>query len=149
MQVEVLHLIVYQYLQIQFATIQGGNIGRALDVERLCTRCQRQQGDKVNTLDSDKYEKIQTKIISALDKGDYVTVTGRGNNHTDIKVNLVKKTDPEKQTVFENCLDDVNIPLGEVFTSPELKGTEGILHVTEVYLDNLKYKEYMPKLPCA
>lgn len=32
---------------------------------------------KVNTLDSDKYEKIQTKIISALDKGDYVTVTGR------------------------------------------------------------------------
>ena len=39
---------------------------------------------KVNTLDSDKYEKIQTKIISALDKGDYVTVTGRGNNHTDI-----------------------------------------------------------------
>ena len=96
---------------------------------------------KVNTLDSDKYEKIQTKIISALDKGDYVTVTGRGNNHTDIKVNLVKKTDPEKQTVFENCLDDVNIPLGEVFTSPELKGTEGILHVTEVYLDNLKYKD--------
>lgn len=96
---------------------------------------------KVNTLDSDKYEKIQTKIISALDKGDYVTVTGRDNNHTDIKVNLVKKTDPEKQTVFENCLDDVNIPLGEVFTSPELKGTEGILHVTEVYLDNLKYKE--------
>lgn len=96
---------------------------------------------KVNTLDSDKYEKIQTKIISALDKGDYVTVTGRGNNHTNIKVNLVKKTDPEKQTVFENCLDDVNIPLGEVFTSPELKGTEGILHVTEVYLDNLKYKE--------
>ena len=96
---------------------------------------------KVNTLDSDKYEKIQTKIISALDKGDYVTVTGRGNNHTDIKVNLVKKTDPEKQTVFENCLDDVNIPLGEVFTSPELKGTEGILHVTEVYLDSLKYKE--------
>lgn len=96
---------------------------------------------KVNTLDSDKYEKIQTKIISALDKGDYVTVTGRGSNHTDIKVNLVKKTDPEKQTVFENCLADVNIPLGEVFTSPELKGTEGILHVTEVYLDNLKYKE--------
>lgn len=28
-----------------------------------------------------------------------------------------------------------------MFTSPELKGTEGILHVTEVYLDNLKYKE--------
>ena len=96
---------------------------------------------KVNTLDSDKYEKIQTNIINALDKGDYVTVTGRGNNHTDMKINLVKKTVPEKQTVFENCLDDVNIPLGEVFTSPELKGTEGVLHVTEVYLDNLKYKD--------
>lgn len=96
---------------------------------------------KVNTLDSDKYEKIQTNIINALDKGNYVTVTGRGNNHTDMKINLVKKTAPEKQAVFENCLDDVNIPLGEVFTSPELKGTEGVLHVTEVYLDNLKYKD--------
>lgn len=37
---------------------------------------------------------------SALDKGDYVTVTGRGNNHTDIKVNLVKKTDPGKTDSF-------------------------------------------------
>lgn len=55
---------------------------------------------KVNTLDSDKYEKIQTNIINALDKGDYVTVTGRGNNHTDMKINLVKKTDPRKTDCF-------------------------------------------------
>ena len=29
---------------------------------------------------------------------------------------------PEKETNFENCLADVNIPLGEVFTSPKLTG---------------------------
>ena len=34
---------------------------------------------------------------------------------------------------------DVNIPVGEVFTSPKLTGTNGVLHVTQVYLDGLKY----------
>ena len=35
---------------------------------------------------------------------------------------------------------DVNIPLGEVFTSPLLTGTAGTLHVTQVYLNELKYE---------
>ena len=34
---------------------------------------------------------------------------------------------------------DVNIPVGEVFTSPVLEGTNGILHVSEVFLNDLKY----------
>jgi hypothetical protein len=48
--------------------------------------------------------------------------------------------DPEKETIFENCVADVNIPVGEVFTSPVLKGTTGVLHVTQVYLGELCYK---------
>jgi leucyl aminopeptidase (aminopeptidase T) len=36
---------------------------------------------------------------------------------------------------------DVNIPVGEVFTSPVLKGTRGILHVPKVYLNDLEYRE--------
>ena len=35
---------------------------------------------------------------------------------------------------------DVNIPVGEVFTSPVLEGTNGILHVSKVYLDGLQYE---------
>ena len=31
--------------------------------------------------------------------------------------------------------------MGEVFTSPKLKGTEGILHVSQVYLNDLKYND--------
>ena len=46
-----------------------------------------------------------------------------------------------KETNFENCLADVNIPLGEVFTSPKLKGTNGLLHVSSVYLKGLNFKE--------
>lgn len=34
---------------------------------------------------------------------------------------------------------DVNIPVGEVFTTPMLKGTNGRLHVTQVYLNGIKY----------
>ena len=96
---------------------------------------------KINTLDSEKYEIIQNKIIDELDKADYVRVVGKGDNRTYINVKLHELNNPEKETNFENCLADVNIPLGEVFTSPVLKGTNGILHVSEVYLGELKYKD--------
>jgi leucyl aminopeptidase (aminopeptidase T) len=46
---------------------------------------------------------------------------------------------PSRETIFENCTADVNIPVGEVFTSPKLMGTEGELHVTKVYLNQLEY----------
>ena len=95
---------------------------------------------RVNTLDQERYEQIQTTIIEALDSGESVTVTGRNGNHTNITVALTPMTDPARQTRFENCLADVNIPLGEVFTSPKLKGTNGILHVTKSFLNGLKYE---------
>ena len=36
---------------------------------------------------------------------------------------------------------DVNIPVGEVFTSPVLEGTNGVLHVTKVFLNGLEYRD--------
>lgn len=94
---------------------------------------------KVNTLDNDTYEKIQQRIIDVLDRGEYVRILGKGKNRTDMKVKLHTLKDPEKETNFENCTADVNIPVGEVFTSPMLEGTEGILHVPLVYLNDLAY----------
>lgn len=96
---------------------------------------------KINTLDADKYGKVQQKIIDVLDKATHVRVVGKGNNKTYMNVELHSLTNPDKETNFENCLADVNIPLGEVFTSPVLKGTNGVLHVSEVYLGELKYKD--------
>ena len=95
---------------------------------------------KINTLDMDVYRKVHQAIIDALDQGDSVHVTGRGANETDITVKLHELENPETQTNFENCLADVNIPVGEVFTSPVLKGTNGVLHVTKVYLNQLRYE---------
>ena len=60
---------------------------------------------------------------------------------TNLTVALCDLKDAQKETKFENCLADVNIPVGEVFTSPKLKGTNGLLHVTEVYLNGLCYKD--------
>lgn len=94
---------------------------------------------KINTLDQELYGRIQTDIINALDKAEYVKVKGKGDNKTNIKVMMQSLNDPSKETLFENCLADVNIPVGEVFTSPKLTGTEGILNVSEVYLNDLKY----------
>lgn len=96
---------------------------------------------RVNTLDSGLYRNIQQYIINALDQGEYVRIQGLGNNHTDIMVKLYSLLDKEKETIFENCVANVNIPVGEVFTSPVLKGTNGILHVPKVYLNDLEYRD--------
>ena len=95
---------------------------------------------RINTLDAKVYEKVQQTLIDALDQGEYVRILGKGENKTELKVSLYKLTDPEKQTIFENCVADVNIPVGEVFTSPVLEGTEGTLFVSKVYLNELQYQ---------
>ena len=96
---------------------------------------------RINTLDAQLYEKVQQTIIDALDQGDKVHILGKGDNRTDLTVNLWKLNDPEKETIFENCVADVNIPVGEVFTSPVLEGTNGVLHVSKVYLNELQYQD--------
>lgn len=95
---------------------------------------------KLNTLDYILYRDVQQKMIDALDQADYCEVKGMGANKTDLKVNLWKLQDPSKESIFENCVADVNIPVGEVFTSPVLEGTNGVLHVTKVYLNGLEYR---------
>ena len=82
---------------------------------------------KLNTLDYKLYQTIQQKIIDVLDTADQVHITGKGKNKTDLYVNIWKLKDPAKETAFENCVADVNIPVGEVFTSPVLEKTTGIL----------------------
>ena len=96
---------------------------------------------RINTLDAKLYEKVQQTMIDALDQGEYVHVTGKGGNRTDIRVQLHPLADPAKETKFENCVADVNIPVGEVFTSPVLEGTDGVLHVSRVYLEGLEYRD--------
>ena len=95
---------------------------------------------RINTLDANVYEKVQQTLIDALDQGEYVRILGKGANKTDLKVSLCRLKNPEKETIFENCVADVNIPVGEVFTSPMLEGTEGVLYVSKVYLNELQYR---------
>lgn len=96
---------------------------------------------RLNTLDYMLYREVQQKLIDAMDTADYCEVKGRGDNRTDLRINLWKLKSPEKETIFENCVADVNIPVGEVFTSPVLEGTCGTLHVTRVFLNGLEYRD--------
>mgnify|MGYP002795448210 FL=1 len=96
---------------------------------------------RINTLDAKVYEKVQQTLIDALDQGEYVRILGGNGNRTDLKVQLHRLNDPKKETIFENCVADVNIPVGEVFTSPVLEGTNGVLHVSRVYLNELQYRD--------
>lgn len=96
---------------------------------------------RINTLDYDTYQKIQQTLIDALDQAEYVRITGREGNETNLTVHLHTLNDPSRETNFENCVSDVNIPLGEVFTSPVLEGTKGLLHVKEVYVREYLFKD--------
>lgn len=94
---------------------------------------------KLNTLDYILYRDMQQKMIDVLDQAEKVHILGANGNKTDLYVSIYPLQNPEKETAFENCVADVNIPVGEVFTSPVLKGTTGKLHVSQVYLGNYNY----------
>ncbi|WP_207667650.1 aminopeptidase [Lacrimispora algidixylanolytica] len=97
----------------------------------------------INTLDYEKYKDLQQIIIDTLDEAQYVEITGSGENKTSLRVALHNLENREKETNFENCVADVNIPLGEVFTSPVLAGTEGTLFVSTVYIADFQFKDLM------
>ena len=94
---------------------------------------------KLNTLDYVLYRDMQQKIIDVLDQAEKVHILGANGNKTDLYVSIYPLENPEKETAFENCVADVNIPVGEVFTSPVLKGTTGKLHVSQVYLGEYNF----------
>ncbi|SFR89067.1 Leucyl aminopeptidase (aminopeptidase T) [[Clostridium] aminophilum] len=95
----------------------------------------------INTLNHELYRGVQQKIIDCLDEASYVLVKGKDGNETDLRIELHPLADRKTQSGFENCLADVNIPLGEVFTSPVLKGTSGLLHVGKVYIDEFQFRD--------
>lgn len=99
-----------------------------------------QETVKINTLDNEQYQKIQQSVIDALDQGVRVHIEGMNGNDTNLTVCLQELKNPEKETNFENCVADVNIPVGEVFTSPKLTGTNGVLAVSKVFLRGLEYQ---------
>jgi leucyl aminopeptidase (aminopeptidase T) len=102
------------------------------DIFRECIR--------VNTLSNDVYRPVQTALIEAMDGAEKVRILGAPGNDTDITVALRPLSDSVRETAFENCLASVNIPVGEVFTSPMLRGTDGVLHVGEAFLSGLRYE---------
>lgn len=98
---------------------------------------------RLNTMDSQRYELIQQTIIDALDPCEYVELTGAAGNRTNLVVRLAPLKNPEKDTNFLNCGGDLNVPHGELFTTPRLQGTDGVLHVHEIYLKGVYFEDLM------
>ncbi len=94
----------------------------------------------VNTLDYKRYQRMQQGLIDLLDTAVSVEIKGMNGNHTNLSIALHPLKDADHETIFENCVADVNIPVGEVFTTPVLKGTTGVLHVQESFLEELRYE---------
>ena len=96
---------------------------------------------RINTLDNALYEQVQGKMIDVLNAASRIEVRGRAANRTRLTVRILEPADPSAEANFENCTADVNIPVGEVYTTPVLEGTNGLLHVNGVYLDGLFFKD--------
>ncbi len=92
-------------------------------------------------MDYQLYQKIQQTLIDTLDTAEWVSVKGKGANETDLRDTSAHSYRPGEAVNFENCVADVNIPVGEVFTSPVLFGTDGLLHVSQVYLEGLQFRD--------
>ena len=96
---------------------------------------------RLNTMDSERYERIQQVLIDALDCCRAVEMIGAPGNSTRLTVALAPLKQPETQTNFLNCGGDLNIPHGELFTTPKLYGTNGVLHVHEIYLKGVPFRD--------
>lgn len=96
---------------------------------------------EINTMDSEEYEIYQQKIIDTLDLAKEVEIKGKNENKTNIKVIMNPIKNPDKETNFLNCGGDLNIPHGEVFTTPKLKGTHGKLHFKNIFLKGYSYTD--------
>jgi len=94
-----------------------------------------------NLLSSETYGTIQQTLIDTLDRAQSVVLKGSSPNRTDLRVAMPPLADPTGQTNFTNGLATLNIPLGEVFTTPRLKDTNGILHIEETFLNGLKFSD--------
>lgn len=96
---------------------------------------------RINQMDPQKHEKMQAYLISILDQGDYVEIKGWKGNETDIRISLHELQNPELETNFVNCGADVNIPAGEVYTTPQLQGSNGLLHLKQIRIAKVQFKD--------
>ena len=101
---------------------------------------------KINRMDPSPYEKIQQLLITELDKAQYVEIKGDNGNETNIRIALNDNLNRSCESNFVNCGADVNIPVGEVYTSPKLKGTNGLLHLQKIYISNIEFNDLKLKV---
>jgi len=95
----------------------------------------------INMLNHEHWLNIQQYLIDALDQADYVHIKGHNKNKTDMRVKIPRLINPKEETNFFNCGATVNIPVGEVFCTPQLKGTKGTLHIPKTFLNGLQYSD--------
>lgn len=96
---------------------------------------------RLNTEESEPFERVQEELIDLLDPCEYVHMKGMNGNETDLVVRLRPLENKERETNFLNCGGDLNVPHGEIFTTPRLSGTKGLLHVRRVFLKGYGYTD--------
>lgn len=95
----------------------------------------------INLVDAQLIERIQYQLIDAFDQGSKVLILGMNGNRTNLEMMLQPLDDSKTQSNFMNCGADINIPAGEIYTSPQLVGSHGTLHVKEVLIDTTLYQD--------
>lgn len=85
--------------------------------------------------DDDAILKYQEKLIHMLDKFSVIHIKGCNGSLTNLFVNIEKKLD-NHQTKFYNMGSERNLPAGEIYCTPNLNGTNGIIHLNKTFINN-------------
>ena len=97
---------------------------------------------KVNTLDKDMYREIQQHLIDALDQAENgARYRKRGKTERIFMCRCIRWKIRNIRQILKTVLRMSIFRLERVFTSPKLAGTYGTLHVSEVFLNELGYKD--------
>lgn len=96
---------------------------------------------EINLMKDTKLEEIHEILIEALDQGEKVHLKGYKGNKTDVEIALRPLEDPLTETNFVNCGAATNIPAGEIYTSPQLKNSNGLIHIQKVRISRIEFKD--------
>lgn len=98
---------------------------------------------KINLMDDTKFDALQESLIQVLDQGEYVTIKGYHGNKSKIDIAMRPLLHSEKETNFVNCGAATNVPVGEVYTSPQLKNSNGIIHIQKIRISKIEFIDMM------
>ena len=87
-------------------------------------------------------EALQESLVTSLDKAAEIRIEGTNGNETSMVIAMAGAEEEGERcgTNFNNTGMAQNIPAGEIFTTPQLAGTQGVFHLKSFYFQGHRFE---------